>query len=151
MRSLLRILFNLILGGMLIFGGIRKFDGPAPAPTQMIDTVKKGEEIAPNGEVLKIRNFIFGMKQTGYFWEFLGVMELLAGVLLVSQVFSLFGAILALPLVINIFLFHYYLEPEETGELAEMAGLLFLNIVLLAFGYRKWKAVLYMPEAFRLR
>jgi len=141
--KILKIVFNLILGGMLIFGGIKKFEKPAPAPTEIVEKVKNGEEVAPNAEVLKIKNFIFGMKQSGFFWEFLGIAEIAAGVLLVSQVFSLLGAIIALPMVINIFLFHWYLEPNETGELFQMAGLLIINILIVGFGYKRWKPVVY--------
>ena len=108
--KIIKIVFSLILGVMLILGGIKKFENPSPAPTEIVEKVKNGETVAPSVEILKIKNYIFGMKQTGYFWQFLGIMELLAGVLLLSQVSTLLGAILALPLTINIFLFHYFLS-----------------------------------------
>ncbi|MGG7036892.1 MAG: DoxX protein, partial [Flavobacterium sp.] len=101
--KIVKIVFSLILGGMLISGGIKKFDKPSPAPTEIVETIKKGEEVAPNVEVLKIKNYIFGMKQTNYFWQFLGFVELIVGILLISQVFALIGAIIALPVTINIF------------------------------------------------
>ncbi|MGK4567200.1 DoxX protein [Flavobacterium sp. 3HN19-14] len=141
--KILRIIFNLILGGMLVFGGIKKFEKPTPSPTEIIEKVKSGEEVAPSTEVLKIKNYIFGMKQTDYFWPFLGIVELLAGILLISQVASLIGAIIALPLTINIFLFHMYLEPHETSELIEMTGLLVINLLLISFGYKYWKPMLF--------
>ncbi len=147
--NIIKIIFNLILGGMLLYGGIKKFDKPNPAPTEMVEKVKAGEEVAPSIEILKIKNYVFGMKQTGYFWQFLGIIELLAGVLLISQVFSLIGAIFALPLTLNIFLFHLYLEPHETGELFQMLGLLLINILLIAFSYKLWKPLLYNREIVR--
>lgn len=144
--NIIKIIFNLILGGMLIFGGIKKFDKPTPSPTEIVDTIKKGEEVAPSVEILKIKNYVFGMKQTNYFWQFLGFAELLAGVLLISQIFSLMGAIIALPITINIFLFHLFLESQETGELFQMLGLLIINLSLIGFGYKLWKPMLYNKE-----
>ena len=128
---------------MLLFGGIEKFAKPIPNPNKMIEQIKKGEEIAPNIEVLKIKNYIFGMKQTNYFWQFLGVIELLAGFLLISQLFSRIGAFIAMPVTLNIFLFHLFLEPNEIGELFQMSGLLIINILLIASSYKIWKPLLF--------
>jgi uncharacterized membrane protein YphA (DoxX/SURF4 family) len=141
-KRILIIILNLLLGGMLLYGGIKKFSKPIPAPTSMIEQIKKGEEVAPNIEVLKIKNYIFGMKQTNYFWQLLGVVELLAGFLLVSQLFAKIGAFIAIPITINIFLFHVFLEPHELGELFQMAGFLIINILLIAFTHKIWKPLL---------
>lgn len=148
--KIIKIVCNLILGGMLIVGGIKKFEKPTPSPTEIVDKVKSGEEVAPSVEILKIKNYIFGMKQSGFFWEFLGIAEIAAGVLLVSQVFSLLGAIIALPMILNIFLFHWYLERHETGELIQMLGLLLINIYIIAAGYKKWKPVIYDKSILKL-
>ena len=148
--KIIKIVFSLILGVMLILGGIKKFEKPSPAPTEIVEKVKNGETVAPSVEILKIKNYIFGLKQTGYFWQFLGIMELLAGVLLLSQVSTLLGAILALPLTINIFLFHYFLEPHEVGELFQMLGLLLINLALIGFSYKLWKPLLFDKSILKL-
>jgi uncharacterized membrane protein YphA (DoxX/SURF4 family) len=140
--SIIKIIFSLVLGGMLVFGGIKKFENPSPAPTTIVETVKKGEEVAPNIEILKIKNYVFGMRQTDYFWQFLGYVEIIAGVLLISQFFSLLGAIVAFPVTINIFLFHLFLEPNEVGELIQILGLLLINIALIGFSFKLWKPIL---------
>jgi uncharacterized membrane protein YphA (DoxX/SURF4 family) len=144
MKSLkiLIIIFNLILGGMMIYGGMKKFEKPSPSPTEIVEKVKVGEEVAPSVEILKIKNYIFGMKQTGYFWQFLGIVELLVGLLLISQRFSLLGAIMALPVTIHIFLFHLFLEPNEVVELIQMTGLLIINLLIIGNGYKHWKGIL---------
>lgn len=147
--KIIRIVFTLLLGGMMILGGIHKFEAPSPAPTQMVETIKEGKEVAPSTEVLKIQNYIFGMQQTNYFWQFLGFVELLAGVLLISQVFALIGAIIALPVTINIFLFHLFLEPNETGELVQMTLLLLINLAIIGFSFKLWKPVLYSNTALK--
>lgn len=136
------IILNILLGGMLILGGVEKFAKPIPAPTSMIEQIKKGEEVAPNNEVLKIKNYIFGMKQTNYFWQFLGIIELLAGALLISQVFAGIAAFIAMPVTINIFLFHFFLESNELGELIQMTTLLVINILLMAYTFKTWKPLL---------
>lgn len=135
------IILNLYVGGILIYGSTSKFK-PAPDVTEIVDKVKSGEEVAPNVEILKIKNYIFGMKQTGYMWPFLGIMELLAGVLLISQVFWRVGAFVALPLTLNIFLFHFFLEGHEVGELIQTLCLLLANLILIAASYRIWKPLM---------
>lgn len=127
---------------MLLLGGKEKFAKPIPAPTQMIEQIKKNEEVAPSIEVLKIKNYIFGMKQTNYFWQFLGALELLAGLLLISQLFSKIGAFIAMPITLNIFLFHVFLEPNDVVELLQTSGLLVINILLIAFTFKIWKPLL---------
>ena len=127
---------------MMIYGGMKKFEKPSPSPTEIVEKVKAGEEVAPSVEILKIKNYIFGMKQTGYFWQFLGIVELLVGLLLISQRFSLLGAIMALPVTIHIFLFHLFLEPHEIGELIQMTGLLIINLLIIGKGYKHWKGIL---------
>ena len=143
--KILIIILNLYVGGFMIYGSLGKFK-PTPKPTEIIEKVQKGEEVAPNDEILKIKNYIFGMKQSGYFWPFLGIMELLAGILLVSQVFSRIGAFVAFPLTLNIFLFHFFLEAHEMGELLQTLALLIATIILMGSTYKTWKPLLYNKE-----
>jgi|GEM_PF-542995 len=139
--KIFHIILKLFLGGMLFYGGIQKFQKPIPQPNSIIEQVKAGEEIAPNTDILMIKNYIFGMKQTNYFWQFLGFAELLAGALILSQVFWMLGAIIALPLTLNIFSFHLFLETQETGELLLTMALLLINIWFLIASYEKWKPI----------
>lgn len=126
----------------MIYGSLGKFK-PTPKPTEIIEKVQNGEEVAPSEDVLKIKNYIFGMKQSGFFWPFLGIMEFLAGFLLVSQVFSRIGSIVTLPLTVNIFLFHLFLEGHEIGELIQTFVLLLANVALIGFTYKIWKPLIY--------
>lgn len=140
--KILIIILNLYVGGFMIYGSFGKFK-PTPKATEIIEKVQNGEEVAPNEDVLKIKNYIFGMKQSGFFWPFLGIMEFLAGFLLVSQVFSRIGAFVTLPLTVNIFLFHLYLEPHEIGELIQVTLLLLANLVIIGYSYKIWKPLLF--------
>jgi uncharacterized membrane protein YphA (DoxX/SURF4 family) len=148
--KILIIVLNLFVGGFLIYGSINKF-GETPKADKIIEQVKKGEEIAPNDEVLMIKNYIFGMKQTGYFWVFLGIAELLAGALLVSQVFARIGAIIALPITLNIFLFHLFLERLEVGELILTLVMLVANFILLGVSYTSWKTLLFDGDILKFK
>lgn len=134
---ILNIALRLFVGFMLVKGGINKFSKPMPEPTQMIEKVKAGQEIAASTAELKLRNYVFGMKQTGYFWQVLGVGEILGGLLIMSQLLALLGAIVSLPILIHIFLFHVFLEPDEIGGLVETGAMLGAAIWLIAFEYKK--------------
>ena len=146
--QIVNFLLSLFLGGLLVYGGISKFKSPSPSPTSQIESYQKGELKTDDLPTLKIKNYVFGMKQTNFFWQFLGITELLFGLLIISQKFRLLGSILALPIVINIFLFHLFLEPNEIGELIEMLLLLIANIWLIAYEYPKWKSILITKTIF---
>jgi uncharacterized membrane protein YphA (DoxX/SURF4 family) len=147
--KILIIILNLYVGGFMIYGSLGKFK-PTPKPTEIIEKVQNGEEVAPNEDILKIKNYIFGMKQSGFFWPFLGIMEFLAGFLLISQIFSRIGAIVAIPLTVNIFLFHLFLEGHEIGELLQTLALLVANIILIGTTYKIWKPLLIDKELVRI-
>ena len=147
--KILIIILNLYVGGFMIYGSLGKFK-PTPKPTEIIEKVQKGEEIAPSEDILIIKNYIFGMKQSGFFWPFLGIMEFLAGFLLVSQVFSRIGAIVAFPLTVNIFLFHFFLESHEIGELFQTLTLLVANIILIGSTYKIWKPLIFDKELLKV-
>lgn len=149
--KIFHIVLKLFLGGMLFYGGIEKFQKPIPRPDAIIEQVKAGEEIAPNNNILMIKNYIFGMKQTNYFWQFLGFAELLAGGLILSQVFWMIGAFIAFPLTINIFLFHLFLETHETGELLMTLLLLLINVWFIMISYDKWRAIVIDKKAVQLK
>ncbi|GAB4395823.1 MAG: DoxX family membrane protein [Microscillaceae bacterium] len=141
--KIINIVLSLFLGGMLLQGGLKKFSGPMPTPTTQREAIKKGEFDQIDPATLKIKNYIFGMKQTGYFWQFLGISEVLVALLILSQVFRFPGALMAVPITIQIFLFHLYLEPHETGELLETGGLLAANVWLIGFEYPRWKHLIF--------
>lgn len=143
------IILNLYVGGFMIYGSLGKFK-PSPKPTEIIEKAQNGEEVAPSEDVLKIKNYIFGMKQSGFFWPFLGIMELLAGILLISQVFSRIGAFVAFPLTLNIFLFHLFLEAHEIGELILTFTLFLATIVLIGLTYEIWKPLLYDKKLLKI-
>ena len=126
------LVIQLALGGLFIYGGIQKFIPKPPRPQ-----TEAGKELPPH--VIKIKAFIGGMKQTAYFWPMLGTVEILCGLLLVSQYLALLGAVMLVPITLNIFFFHLFLEPHETGELAMTALYLLGNLLIIAYHFPKLK------------
>jgi len=128
---ILVVVIRLGLGGLFVYAGIQKFI-PKPPRVQTERTVTD-----PN--LAKIKSFIGGMKQTGYFWPMLGIAELTAGLLLLSQAFSLLGAVILVPMTLNIFLFHLFLKPDDLADLALTGLYLGGNLFLLAYAYHPLK------------
>ena len=141
--SIIFIVLRLMLGGVMIAGGIGKFLKPLPSPTEILQ--KAESYTSPNDtQTLQKILYISGSKQTGYFWELLGVCEFLFGLLLVIQGTGFVGALLLLPITLNIFLFHLFLEPEKVGELVQWVLFLIINIVLVLHERSKWKHLLWI-------
>jgi uncharacterized membrane protein YphA (DoxX/SURF4 family) len=141
--SILFITLRLVLGGMMLYGGISKFTKPAPSPdTMLIMEESEKTELLQNQEGLKIKNYIFGMKQSGFAWHIVGVAEILGGILLISQLFSLVGALIVLPVTLHIFLFHLLLEPDEKGELGLALLYFLINLLLIFKEYKLVKQLL---------
>ena len=132
----LRILIlvtRIALGGLFVYAGIQKFIPKPPRPA-----TEQGVELPDH--VVKIKGMIGGLKGTGYFWPVLGVAEIVCGLLLISQLYALLGAVMLVPLSLNIFFFHLFLEPHEVGELLLTGLYLLVNLALLTYDYPKLKA-----------
>ncbi len=141
--KIILIVISLYVGGFMLYGGYQKFVKPLPSPTQMIETFEKeGAEKMKQDEKLVIKNYIFGMKQTGYFWQLLGVCELLFGLMILSQYFRFAGAVMVIPITLQIFLFHVFLEPNDLEELLETGLLFFGTVAMIGYEYPKWKSLL---------
>lgn len=127
----------------MVYGGIKKFEKSSPSP---IEVVKKAEKFSsPEKEnTLQKVLYINGAKQTGYFWELLGICELLFGLLLIFQGTGFIGAVFLLPITLHIFLFHLFLEADEVGELVQTGLLFAINIILVLKEREKWKHLLWI-------
>ncbi len=141
--SILYIVLRLFLGGMMIYGGIQKFQKPTPTPSEVVEKASKFNTPSKQGTLQKIL-YISGAKQTGYFWQVLGVAELVFGLLLIIQGTGFIGALFLLPITLHIFLFHVFLEPEELGELLNTGLLFIVNIWLVLKEREKWKHLVWM-------
>jgi uncharacterized membrane protein YphA (DoxX/SURF4 family) len=141
--SILCIVFRLFLGGFMIYGGIQKFKKPIPTPIEVLEKANKFSSPEKESTLQKIL-YISGSKQTGYFWQVLGLCELLFGFLLILQGTGFIGALFLLPITLHIFLFHLFLEPNDVGELLQTSALFTINIALVVREKERWKNLLWI-------
>ena len=123
----------LFLGGFMVYGGICKFLAPK---IDALELVSKSNALLEAGKITTLKKvlYISGMKQTGYFWELLGVCELVFGLLLFIPATRLVGVLLLFPITLHILLFHVFLDFHEAGELALTSGLFMANVLLVRWG-----------------
>lgn len=141
--NILFIVLRLVLGGMMLYGGIQKFQKPIPSPVEVVEKAEKFTSPEKENTLQKIL-YISGAKQTGYFWQVLGICELLFGLLLLIQGTGLVGAVFLLPITLHIFLFHLFLESDELGELFKTGGLFVINMMLVLKDKNQWKHLLWI-------
>jgi uncharacterized membrane protein YphA (DoxX/SURF4 family) len=141
--SILFIVLRLFLGGFMIYGGVQKFPSPPIAPIEVLEKANKFSSAESELTLQKIL-YISGAKQTGYFWQVLGVCEFLFGLLLIIQFTGFIGSLFLLPITLHIFLFHLFLETDEISELIQTGALFVVNIVLVLKEKEKWKHLLWM-------
>jgi uncharacterized membrane protein YphA (DoxX/SURF4 family) len=141
--SILFIIFRLFLGGFMIYGGIQKFKKPIPTPIEVLEKANKFSSPEKESTLQKIL-YISGSKQTGYFWQVLGLCELLFGFLLILQGTGFIGALFLLPITLHIFLFHLFLEPNDVRELLQTGALFIINIALVVREKERWKNLLWI-------
>ncbi len=141
--NILFILLRLFLGGMMVYAGVNKFAMSLPSSQEVVEKIEK---VSPTESTKKLQKtlYINGLMQTGYFWQVLGICELLFGLMILIQGTSFFGAIFLLPITLHIFLIHAFLEPDEIGELFLTGALLVINIALVLKEKEKWKHLLWV-------
>jgi len=84
--------------------------------------------------------FFEALYQSGWYWNFLGFMQLLVALLLLMPRTAFFGAILYLPIIINIFIIVTSMSFTGTPIIAGL--LLLANIYLLLWDYKKFKRII---------
>lgn len=121
---------RLLLGFAFVPAGLKKALGePFTAP----------ENVGPFHE------FLHAFHATGFFYRFVGLLQLLAALLLLSQRWAWLGAALALPLITAILVFCWSTAVYPT---ASVVSLLFLGVlVLLLWDLPRWQRVLPGPES----
>lgn len=99
---------RILLGLLFVFGGVTGL-------FQLVEQPEVGEEAAA---------FMGAIMDTGYLWPVIKVTEIVCGVLLILGMFVPLALVVLAPVVLNILLFHVFLEPS---------GLVF-GLVLLVLG-----------------
>lgn len=112
--TILRIILAL---GLLVFG-LNKFVGFIPQP-----------ELSTEAS-----DFMNSLLDTGYVLYFLGILEILIGLLLLLKKWVPFALLVLVPISANILLFHIFLDLPQIIQAVIIAG---LNAVLII---KYWKA-----------
>ena len=84
--------------------------------------------------------FFEAMYQTGSYWRFLGLSQVLAGVLLLIPATAFYGAVLFLPILVNVVVVTIAIEFKGTPMIT--VPMLLANLWLLAWHWPRWRAVL---------
>ena len=121
-------------------------EGKMPQASQARgDELNSAQEIN-NPNIQKRRDYIRGMKATGYLWELIGVLEILGAALLLIRPLQFLGCAILWPITLNVFLFHAVLEPEEMGELIFTTCMMVANTALLLRYWPQWRHLLFIPN-----
>lgn len=117
-----------LLGSAFVWASILKIKGIRFTPFS-------GESSPINS----LPHLLESMYQSGFYWYFIGVGQLVAGFLLMSQIFSTLGAIAFFPIILNIVVLTLYFD--SPGILAITSLMLLANTYLLLWDWNKLKFV----------
>jgi putative oxidoreductase len=126
--EIILLVLGALLGGFFMYKGITKH---FITPCKVYDA----ESTIP----LAYQQVITAFCQSGFF-KVVGFLQALAGLLLIIPKTRLLGAVILLPVVINMFLIHFFLDnrPEELWE----TGIpLAMNVVILLLNFGKIKKI----------
>jgi len=99
-----------------------------------------GERFTSLGVNTSVGAFFEAMYQTGGYWRFLGLSQVLAGVLLLIPATAFYGAVLFLPILVNVVVLTIAIEFKGTPIIT--VPMLLANLWLLAWDWPRWRAVL---------
>lgn len=112
MKEKVLMVFRILFGLLMVNSGLNKFLQYMPMP-----------EMTPEAGAL-----MGAFLEAGYMFPLVAVVELLAGAMIISKRFNALGAVLMMPITVNIFLIHTVLDP---AGFVMGAILLVLNIWFL--------------------
>jgi hypothetical protein len=110
-------------------------------PTGMVKLL--GHRFTLLGPDNPVGAFFEAMYQTGFYWNFLGLGQVLAGVLLLIPRTTVLGAVLFFPIVTNIAVVTWSIGFGGTRWIT--AAMLLASSFLLCWDYDRWKSLLFAP------
>lgn len=121
--EIILMVVGVLLGGFFMYKGITKH---FISPCKIYDA----ESTIP----IEYQNVITAFCQSGFF-KIVGFLQALSGLLLIIPKTRLLGAAILLPVVINMFLIHFFLDnrPEELWETG-IPMVMTVFIILMNFG-----------------
>jgi len=122
-----------------MYAGIKKFI-PRPTP-KSVDNSEFVQAFTDNvfESPVTFKLGIKALKASG-FLKMVGVLQILSSLLILIPRTRLIGLLLLLPIAVNIFCFHFFMD-NRPGENIETGSLLAINILLITFYYNKLKAL----------
>lgn len=84
------------------------------------------------------------MRQSG-FMKFIGLFQIIAGILMLLPQTRMAGLLLLLPIILNIFLMHVFFD-NRAHENIETGRLLAVNVVLVLFYYKELAALVWQKK-----
>ncbi|GIX42053.1 MAG: hypothetical protein KatS3mg129_1786 [Leptospiraceae bacterium] len=87
--------------------------------------------------------FMMGLAGSGYFFPFLKICETLSGALLLAGVYVPLALLILSPIVVNIFLFHLFLDHAGLP----IAILLVVLMIFLGYAYREYYKSIFTHKA----
>ncbi|HTQ28238.1 MAG TPA: DoxX family membrane protein [Puia sp.] len=88
--------------------------------------------------------FIGGLFQSGYLFQLIKTVEVLAGILLLTGLYVPLVLVVLMPISLNIFLFHSLLQPS--GAAITISSLILLLQFFLAWQYRNYYKQLFIAK-----
>jgi len=85
-------------------------------------------------------SFFSNLHSTGLWWRFIGLSQMLAAVLLLIPRWHTLGAILFLPILLNIVIITFAMNFNGTEVI--VSGMLLANLYLICWDYHRWKSLM---------
>lgn len=104
----------------------------------------KGERFTTLPADTPVGYFFEAMYQSGFYWQFLGWSQFIAGALLMTQRFATIGAMIFFPIILNVTLITHSVN-FGTGTPTVTTLMLLGTAFLLVWDYRKW-TILFLPD-----
>jgi hypothetical protein len=121
-----------LIGGAFVFASLVKIKG------QRFTTVP-----GAGSPFHSPQHFFETMYQSGLYWQFLGLAQLIAGLLLMTQRYALLGALLFLPIIANVYVITISYDFGYTSVIT--GAMLLATIGLLIWDWNRLRIVLNQP------
>ena len=119
-------------GGAFVFSSIIKIKGKR--------FTTNSQEDAPLGSAMHFFETLF---QTGFYWQFIGWAQVLAGFLLMTQRYAKLGAVVNFPILLNVFVITISMDFGGTPLITGL--MLAANLMLLIWHWGELKSLINLP------
>ncbi len=121
-----------LIGGAFVFSSIIKIKGKR--------FTTYSQEDAPLGSAMHFFETLF---QTGFYWQFIGWAQVLAGFLLMTQRYAKLGAVINFPILLNVFVITISMDFGGTPLITGL--MLAANLMLLIWHWGELKSLINLP------